>query len=495
MGRPQRQLDPGDGPLAEFAAGLRDLRDRTGPLTYRRLAARAHYSATTLADAAGGERLPSLAVTLAYVEACGGDRAEWEKRWHAVAAELADDGGNPPAQDGSSGDRDRDGDGDEAEAEAGAGGEPEDDRTGRQAEEDGTDVPYGPGPGPGPRPAGPAEPAARGGRAGAPAAARRRRAALPLALAALAVLVVAGGVAGLPAWRTGPGGGGSTGPGHSAPGAEQAGAHRYFAGDDPVNRRNSRRTSPDSAKLARSLLSAGELQVAAGSAGTPVHRASADTPTYRVKPRRHLWSWGPNPFSGIDYPWDPSWKAPENRGGWSIVVTRDGTSLECWRTAVRRDGAPSCEWGGVSDTRRSSVATSGTPTGSGLSRLAGLITRHDWRSGRIRHALTFSTPFNGPRHVYPAVRSDGRGPDRWAEGQFIWLDRSYDIDADHSLRPYERIVAHALQDYGAFDVGYADTVAFTSEQGAAPPGGKGGAHLSLPDVKFAKYLRVGRVRP
>ncbi|WP_070019797.1 hypothetical protein [Streptomyces nanshensis] len=275
---------------------------------------------------------------------------------------------------------------------------------------------------------------------------------------------------------------------------EPPAGHGYFAADDPFNRRNSRRLSPDSAKLTRTLLSAGDLQVAAGTAGTPLHRATAHTPTHRIKARRHLENWGPNPFSGVDYPWDPSWKEPSGRGGWSIVVTPDGRSLECWRTVVRPGGVPSCEWGGVSGTRRSSVAEQGAPTGSGLSRLAGIITRADWERGRIRHALAFSAPFNGPRHVYPAVKSDGRGPDRWAEGQFVWLDRSYDIDADRSLRPYERIVAHALQDYGAFDVGYAVAVDFTSEQGAAPPGGGGRSHLSLQDVKFAKYLRVGAVR-
>ncbi|MER7757767.1 hypothetical protein [Kitasatospora sp. NPDC097643] len=39
--------------------------------------------------AAGGRRLPSLAVTLAYVQACGGDVAEWQRRWQLLAAELA----------------------------------------------------------------------------------------------------------------------------------------------------------------------------------------------------------------------------------------------------------------------------------------------------------------------------------------------------------------------------------------------------------------------
>ncbi|AXB43684.1 hypothetical protein A4R43_15040 [Amycolatopsis albispora] len=53
------------------------------------MARRAHYSSTTLSDAAGGRRLPSLEVTLAYVRACGGDVEEWEQRWRSVAVELS----------------------------------------------------------------------------------------------------------------------------------------------------------------------------------------------------------------------------------------------------------------------------------------------------------------------------------------------------------------------------------------------------------------------
>lgn len=62
------------------------VRRRAGSPSYRQLARRAHYSATALSEAAAGERLPSLAVTLAYVAACGGDRREWENRWRVLAA-------------------------------------------------------------------------------------------------------------------------------------------------------------------------------------------------------------------------------------------------------------------------------------------------------------------------------------------------------------------------------------------------------------------------
>ncbi|WP_410574903.1 hypothetical protein [Amycolatopsis sp. cmx-4-61] len=91
-------MDPGDDLLTEFAADLRRLRESAGNPTYRELGRRAHYSAGTLSEAAGGRKLPSLAVTLAYVRACGGAPAEWEERWHAVAGEARREGAGPPAE-------------------------------------------------------------------------------------------------------------------------------------------------------------------------------------------------------------------------------------------------------------------------------------------------------------------------------------------------------------------------------------------------------------
>jgi WD40 repeat protein/energy-coupling factor transporter ATP-binding protein EcfA2 len=99
MGHPEGPVNPADGPVARFAVELRELRRRAGGPGYRELASLAHFSATTLAQAARGRALPTLEVTLAYVQACGGDVGEWEKRWHAVAAQIAP----PPRQDSDSG--------------------------------------------------------------------------------------------------------------------------------------------------------------------------------------------------------------------------------------------------------------------------------------------------------------------------------------------------------------------------------------------------------
>ncbi|WFE44579.1 helix-turn-helix domain-containing protein [Verrucosispora sp. WMMD1129] len=88
MARAERPLDPTADPLQAFAADLRILRDKAGRPTYQALARRAHRSASSLSEAAGGRRLPTLDTTLAYVRALGGDEAEWTERWRVVAGHV-----------------------------------------------------------------------------------------------------------------------------------------------------------------------------------------------------------------------------------------------------------------------------------------------------------------------------------------------------------------------------------------------------------------------
>lgn len=73
--------------LEAFARDLRVLRAQA-ELDYPEMAERSHYTMKTLASAAGGLRLPSLPVTVAYVQACGGDMADWEERWHKLAEKI-----------------------------------------------------------------------------------------------------------------------------------------------------------------------------------------------------------------------------------------------------------------------------------------------------------------------------------------------------------------------------------------------------------------------
>ncbi|GAA3655208.1 hypothetical protein GCM10022267_46780 [Lentzea roselyniae] len=96
MPRRERPLEEGESGLLRFAADLRRLRERAGSPTYRELSRRAHYSAAALSEAAGGRKLPSLAVTKAYAKACDADPEEWARRWRAVAETEARAAGDSP---------------------------------------------------------------------------------------------------------------------------------------------------------------------------------------------------------------------------------------------------------------------------------------------------------------------------------------------------------------------------------------------------------------
>ncbi|WP_213009484.1 nSTAND1 domain-containing NTPase [Paractinoplanes toevensis] len=89
----EQPLASEDSPLLRFAGDLRRLRRRAGVPTYRELGRRTNYSAAALSEAVSGRRLPSLAVTVAFVRACDGDADEWTERWRGLAA------GQPGAPD------------------------------------------------------------------------------------------------------------------------------------------------------------------------------------------------------------------------------------------------------------------------------------------------------------------------------------------------------------------------------------------------------------
>jgi WD40 repeat protein len=88
-GRPERPVDPNEGPVQRLAFEMRRLRADAGGPSYREMARRVEVGASTLSHAAGGERLPTLPVLLAYVRACEADLEEWELRWRQAAYEVA----------------------------------------------------------------------------------------------------------------------------------------------------------------------------------------------------------------------------------------------------------------------------------------------------------------------------------------------------------------------------------------------------------------------
>ena len=76
--------------LESFARDLRALRAKA-ELDYPEMAETSHYTMKTLVSAAGGLRLPTLPVAVAYVRACDGNIAEWEERWQKLATKITAD--------------------------------------------------------------------------------------------------------------------------------------------------------------------------------------------------------------------------------------------------------------------------------------------------------------------------------------------------------------------------------------------------------------------
>ncbi|MEO3892184.1 hypothetical protein [Nonomuraea sp. B5E05] len=90
MPRPEKPIT-WDGPLADLAQALRDLRWRAGRPSYRDLEERTRHSRSVLADAAAGYRCPTWEVTRDFVVACGENPDDWRPRWELARAAAGKD--------------------------------------------------------------------------------------------------------------------------------------------------------------------------------------------------------------------------------------------------------------------------------------------------------------------------------------------------------------------------------------------------------------------
>jgi Protein of unknown function (DUF2690) len=75
----------------------RELREQAGRPQYGRMAKTAGFAQSSLSEAAGGRKFPSLDVTLAYVAVCGGDETQWRARWTAARQRLRSEPNTPAA--------------------------------------------------------------------------------------------------------------------------------------------------------------------------------------------------------------------------------------------------------------------------------------------------------------------------------------------------------------------------------------------------------------
>jgi hypothetical protein len=105
------------------------------------------------------------------------------------------------------------------------------------------------------------------------------------------------------------------------------------------------------------------------------------------------------------------------------------------------------------------VSCNGGAVAAGFAALGGAVRPEEIAQGHIDHALAFATPYNLAKHfACPATHTDGNAPaPALPEGARIQLDPSYDVDAQNWPQ-WVKIIAHALQTYGAYNRDYSDVV-------------------------------------
>ena len=190
--------------------------------------------------------------------------------------------------------------------------------------------------------------------------------------------------------------------------------------------------------------------------GVPVYEADATTPRYTITCTK---AWGTCPFAGKQVPL-PTGATPSSGTDRAMVVNdwSTNTVFEFYQFSWN-SGSPVTGWGAVGpfsgSGRDRENGRIGNSTGAGVSRLAGVVRLWELQRGFIDHALVFSTKYcEAPttNFRYPATKSDGKftGLGSIPEGARIQLDPTINVDALTNITPAEKIVAKALQKYGAY---------------------------------------------
>jgi hypothetical protein len=99
---------------------------------------------------------------------------------------------------------------------------------------------------------------------------------------------------------------------------------------------------------------------------------------------------------------------------------------------------------------------------SGFAALGGLVRPEEIAQGHIDHALHLMTPYTRANYIAcPATHTDGQKNDTAAipEGARIQLDPAFNVDAQ-SWPAWEKIIAKALQTYGAYVVDSSGAMSF-----------------------------------
>ena len=232
-------------------------------------------------------------------------------------------------------------------------------------------------------------------------------------------------------------------------------AARLYAPGSPWNVRvpANAAVEANSALMVQSIVEAAQRQgflIAVRKWSWPIYYADAETPLTTVTLTR---SWAPaRVMSGVPI---PIGAAPDPSDDGHLVVINRATRCEYdfYEAVQHGDGSWSAGWANAIKITGSGWYEHGSSTtGSGAAGAAGVILPEELESGAIPHALAFAYPYTkAGGAVSPATERDGRTTAAGAIplGAHLRLDPDLDLGS-LSLKPYERVVAQAMQDYGMF---------------------------------------------
>ena len=214
--------------------------------------------------------------------------------------------------------------------------------------------------------------------------------------------------------------------------------------------RRPRQLRARSASLLARLSVPGAIVADLDAFGVPIFTADDHTPRYAVTCTK-MWGRCSLERQAVPVP-DDARPAPGSDG--ALVVVEPGRQLayEFWRARKVR-GRWTAAWGAVVDLTTDPMHSSAT--GSGISRLYGVVRASEIAAGEISHPLVFSSNLTC-RQVFvpPATKTDGTSSDPGCipEGTRLMLDPTISIDDLPGITSGERTVGHALQRYGAYCV-------------------------------------------
>ena len=181
---------------------------------------------------------------------------------------------------------------------------------------------------------------------------------------------------------------------------------------------------------------------------------SAATPRYDVAFVNDP-AWGPDPNGTDTVPIPNGTPVPPGTDGHlSIADPTTDKVYSMWQAAYA--GTWGASWGSMVDLHGDGLEIApDSATASRISPYAATIRASEIAAGEIPHALFFSTDMaHTTAFRYPASKTDGDNtagvPVPIPEGARVQLDPSIDVDAIPGITAGEKVVAKALQKYGAY---------------------------------------------